>query len=376
MKRIISLVVTFCLLCSVCIAEEVTTTQDNYMTMEQAVDYALKHNSTIVDLEKTVKDQKELYDDAKDKYRKWKNKVRSGGYSFEDENEYLTCWGYMMKISGLQYNSFLSGREGAKQKIEDAVKNMIYSIFELEDNIELLNKSILKQENDVQIAEVKFSLNMITKNDLESVKSTLETSRLQLEGIKKSLETLKISLKQIMGFNVTEELLIKRPEYVERELTVEDLEKTIEDSLATNSSILSSKIQYQQKENQYILATKTSFMLRDDKKKAKDDYSDAEFRLNNDINSIKENLRILYNQVKNKESEVKIAKEDLDRAKAQYEQAKVMFEVGLISKNSYFGSELAVISAENSYKSKVKESILLNDRFNIAIKVGDVVGNM
>lgn len=376
MKRIISLVVTFCLLCSVCIAEEVTTTQDNYMTMEQAVEYALKHNSTIVDLEKTVKDQKELYDDAKDEYRKWKNKVRSGGYSFEDENEYLTCWGYMMKISELQYNSFLSGREGAKQKIEYSVKNMIYSIFELEDNIELLNKSILKQENDVQIAEVKFSLNMITKNDLESVKSTLETSRLQLESIKKSLETLKISLKQIMGFNVTEELLIKRPEYVEKELTVEDLEKTIEDSLETNNSVLSAKLQYQQKENQYILATKTGFMLRDDKKKAKDNYSDAEFRLNNDINSVKENLRILYNQVKDKESEVKIAKEELDRAKTQYEQAKVMFEVGLISKNSYLGSELAVMNAENAYKSKVKESTLLNDRFNIAIKVGDVIGNM
>ena len=376
MKRIISLVVTFCLLCSVCIAEEVTTTQDNYMTMEQAVEYALKHNSTIVDLEKTVKDQKELYDDAKDEYRKWKNKVRSGGYSFEDENEYLTCWGYMMKISELQYNSFLSGREGAKQKIEYSVKNMIYSIFELEDNIELLNKSILKQENDVQIAEVKFSLNMITKNDLESVKSTLETSRLQLESIKKSLETLKISLKQIMGFNVTEELLIKRPEYVERELTVEDLEKTIEDSLETNNSVLSAKLKYQQKENQYILATKTSFMLRDDKKKAKDDYSDAEFRLNNDINYIKENLRILYNQVKDKESEVKIAKEELNRARTQYEQAKVMFKVGLISKNSYLGSELSVMNAENSYKSKVKETTLLNDRFNIAIKVGDVVGNM
>lgn len=376
MKRIISLVVTFCLLCSVCIAEEVTTTQDNYMTMEQAVDYALKHNSTIVDLEKTVKDQKELYDDAKDEYRKWKNKVRSGGYSFEDENEYLTCWGYMMKISELQYNSFLSGREGAKQKIEYSVKNMIYSIFELEDNIELLNKSILKQENDVQIAEVKFSLNMITKNDLESVKSTLETSRLQLESIKKSLETLKISLKKIMGFNITEELLIKRPEYVERELTVEDLEKTIEDSLETNNSVLSAKLQYQQKENQYILATKTSFMLRDDKKKAKDDYSDAEFRLNNDINYIKENLRILYNQVKDKESEVKIAKEELNRARTQYEQAKVMFKVGLISKNSYLGSELSVMNAENSYKSKVKETTLLNDRFNIAIKVGDVVGNM
>ena len=179
-----------------------------------------------------------------------------------------------------------------------------------------------------------------------------------------------------MGFGVTDELLIERPEYVEKELDVEDLEKTIEASLATNSSVLSSKLQYQQKENQYILATKTSFMLRDDKKKAKDNYSDAEFRLNNDIDSVKENLRILYNQVKDKESEVKIAKEELARAKTQYDQAKVMYEVGLISKNSYLGYELAVMSSENSYKSKVKESILLNDRFNIAIKVGDVVGNM
>lgn len=376
MKRIISFVLTFSLLCSFCIAQEVTTTQNDSMTIDQAVEYAMKHNSAIVDVEKNVKDQQELYDDARDEYRKWKNKVRSGGYSFEDENEYLTCWGYMFKISELQYNSFQTTREATKQKVEYSVKSMIYSMFELEDSIELLNKSIIKQENDLQIAEVKFDLNMITKNDLESTRSTLETSRLQLESVKKSLETLKVSLKQLMGFGVTDELLIERPEYVEKELNVEDLEKTIEASLATNSSVLSSKLQYQQKENQYILATKTSFMLRDDKKKAKDNYSDAEFRLNNDIDSVKENLRILYNQVKDKESEVKIAKEELARAKTQYDQAKVMYEVGLISKNSYLGYELAVMSSENSYKSKVKESILLNDRFNIAIKVGDVVGNM
>lgn len=376
MKRIISFVLAFSLLCSFCIAQEVTTTQNDSMTIDQAVEYAMKHNSAIVDVEKNVKDQQELYDDARDEYRKWKNKVRSGGYSFEDENEYLTCWGYMFKISELQYNSFQTTREATKQKVEYSVKSMIYSMFELEDSIELLNKSIIKQENDLQIAEVKFDLNMITKNDLESTRSTLETSRLQLESVKKSLETLKVSLKQLMGFGVTDELLIERPEYVEKELDVEDLEKTIEASLATNSSVLSSKLQYQQKENQYILATKTSFMLRDDKKKAKDNYSDAEFRLNNDIDSVKENLRILYNQVKDKESEVKIAKEELARAKTQYDQAKVMYEVGLISKNSYLGYELAVMSSENSYKSKVKESILLNDRFNIAIKVGDVVGNM
>ncbi len=376
MKRILSFVTAFCLLCSVCIAEEVNASEDKYMSMDEAVSYALSHNSSIIDLERTSKDQKEAYDDAKDDYRKWQNKIRSGGYSYEDENEYLTCWGHMLEVSKLQYDSFLSGLEGAKLQVEYSVKNMIYSIFELEDTIELLTKTIEKQENDVQISEVKFSLNMITKTELESAKSTLETSRLQLETIKKNLESLKISLKQVMGIDVSGELLLERPKYIASELTVEDLDKTIENSLSTNSSVLSSKMQYKQKENQYILATKTSFMLKDDKKKAKDNFSDAEFRLNNDINSVKENLRILYNQVKDKENEIKIASEELERAKVQFEQAKVMYEVGLISKNSYLGSDLALMNAESTYKTKIKEGNLLNDRFSIAIKVGDVIGKL
>lgn len=375
MKRILSFVTAVSLICSVCIAEEVTV-ENKAMNLDEAISYAIGHNSSIIDLERTSKDQKEAYDDAKDDYRKWQNKVRSGGYSYEDENEYLTCWGYMLELAKLQYDSFLSGKEGTKLGVEYSVKNMVYSIFELEDTIELLTKTIEKQENDVQIAEVKFSLNMITKTDLESTKSALETSRLQLETVKKSLESLKISLKQVMGLDVSSELILERPEYITTELIVDDLDKTIEDSLENNSSVLSSKMQYRQKENQYILATKTSFMLKDDKKKAKDNFSDAEFRLNNEINSVKENLRILYSQVKDKENEIKIASEELERAKIQFEQAKVMYDVGLISKNSYLSYELAVMNAESTYKSKAKEGILLNNRFDIAIKVGDIVGNL
>ena len=371
MKKVFCLLMAFVLFSTCCFADE--TKEQVEMTLEEAIDYALKNNSTIIDIEKNVKDQEELLDDARMDYFKWKNKIRRGSYSFENETEYLTCFGYMYELSKLQHDKFLANRNGAKLQVEYSVKNMIYSIFDTKDAISLLEKSIKKQENDVEIAEVKYKLNMITENELSNTKSTLETTKLNLKNAKEGLKSLEISLKQVMGFDVNEELLLKRPEYSMDELIVEDLSKTIEDSMATNSSIISAKIQYKQKENNYILATKTSFMLKDEKKDAKDNYKDAEFRLNNEINSVKENLSILYNQVKDKEKEINIAKDELDRAKNQFEQAKVMYEVGLISKNSYLGYEIAVINSENTYNSKVKDGILLKDRFNIAISVGDII---
>ncbi len=374
MRKIISAFLSLCILTSVCAADlEATNVESGVFTLEEAIEYAIKNNSSLIDMEKNTDTQEELYDDAKTEYRKWKNQTKNGGYSFEESIEYLNCWGYSLELAKLQYESFLSNKNAAKFQVEYSVKSMIYNIFELEDSISLLEKTIEKQENDVKIAEVKYRLNMITETELDSAKTTLDSSKLQLESIKQSLASVKISIKQLMGYDVLKEISFEKPEYEVEELEIEDLESTINSSLETNVSALSSKIQYKQKENNYILATKTSFFSKDEKKDAKKDYSDAEFRLNNEINSIKENMVILYNQVKEKEKETDIAKEELDSADSQFEQAKTMYEVGLISKNTYDGYELSFINAENTYKSKIKEEILLKNRWEIAISVGDII---
>lgn len=374
MKRIFCLVIALVLSFNFCLANvDSEVNEPVSMTLEEAIEYALVNNSSIIDLERSTKDQKELYDDAKTEYIRWKNEIRSGGYSFENEAEYLTSTGDILELSKLQYDSFMLGKEGAKLQVSYSVKNLIYSIFELKDNINLLEKNIIKQENDVEIANVKFMLNMITENELKNTKATLDTLRLNFNSAKDSLSSLEISLKQVMGFDVNKELVIKRPEYLVEELVVEDIDKVIDESLETNTSAISAKMQYKQKENNYILATKTSFLLKDEKKDAKRNFEDAEFRLNNEISSIKENLKLLYNQVKDVENGIKISKDEFERAKVQFEQAKVMYDVGLISKNSYLAYELSVINAEKSNNSKVKEGILLKDRFNIAISVGDII---
>lgn len=374
MKRFFCLIMTFVLCMNFCFANEVSEVKEPVtMTFDEAIEYALINNSSIIDMEKDTKDQKELLDDAKKEYTRWKNEIKSGGYSFENEAEYLASTGDMLELSKLQYDSFMLGKEGAKLQVSYSVKNLVYSIFELNDNIDLLEKSIAKQENDVEIANVKFALNMITENDVSNAKSTLENSRLSLNSAKDTLIGLEVSLKQIMGFDVNDELVIERPEYLLEELVVEDVDKIIDDSLATNTSVISAKMQYKQKENNYILATKTSFLLKDEKKDAKRDFEDAEFRLNNEVSSIKKNLKILYNQVKDAENGINISKDEFERAKTQFEQAKVMYDVGLISRNSYLAYEISYMNAENSYKSKVKDGMLLKDRFNIAISVGDII---
>jgi len=362
---------------SICFAENmimnVEDTNEVTMTLDEAVEYALSHNSNVVDISRMKKDQEELYDDAKDTYRVWKDRVKNGGYSFETPQEYLTCWGYSLEIAELSYESFLATKGTAEETVGYSVKKIVYSIDELEKSVELLEKTIKKQENDVRIAEVKSSLNMITSLDVETAKQTLTSTKLQLESLNSALVSLKTNLKSLMGFDVEKELIITLPDAEFTILEVEELAKVIDDSLETNGKAITAKINYKQKEFNNILATKTHFFTRDEIKDAKKAFSDAELRLNNEINVIKDNLFSLYTKIKTSEESTILSKSEYEQLQIKYNQMKVMHELGMITTHDFNSYELALINAKNTYESSLHENILLNARWNIALKVGDVL---
>lgn len=354
------------------VIEENTST---IMTLEEAIDYALEHNSSIIDVARTEEDQEDAYDDAKRTYQIWKNKLRfDGGYSFETAADFLDCWGHSYELAELQYESFLASKESAERTIAYNVMNLAYAIDEINKSIPLLEKTIEKQENDVEIAEVKVSLNMITQNDLDTAKSTLKSTKLQLESLKSTLTSLEINLKSLMGFDILEKLEITLPEYELKHLEVEDLKETIENSLETNSSAIMANIAFKQKEQQYLLATQTHFLeTKEAIKDAKELFSDAEIRLNNSINSVKENLLLLYQEVKRNETETLLAKEDYEQLQRQYKQMEVMYELDMITKNDFNAFEIALMNAQNTYEKALHQNSLLNKRWEIALAVGDVV---
>lgn len=354
--------------------EVVAEEEKTVMTLDEAIDYALKHNSNVVDIGRKVKDQEEAYDDAKKTYRSWQNKLRSGGYAFETPQEYFDCWGHSLEMAELAYKSFLAGKGTAEQTVAYNVKKIAYSIDELEENIELLKKNVIKQENDVKIAKVKNSLNMVTILDVTSAELALSSTKLQLESLNTTLDSLRVNLKNLMGYDIEKDLTIELPEQEMTLLEVENLAEIIENSLETNGDAVTAKISYKQKEMNNILATETKWLeTRDDVRDAKREFSDAEARLNNSLSYIKENLYSLYSQVKSSEESTIIAKQEYDQLKIKYNQMKVMCELGMVTKHDFNSYEIALLNAKNTYEAKLHENILLNDRWNIAITIGDVI---
>lgn len=357
--------------------EEVVSTIDVdsniTMTLDEAVEFALKNNANVVDIKKMVSNQEDAYQDAADTYRSWKNKIRNGGYAFESELDYLNCWGYSFELAELSYKSFLATKGTAEETVGYTVKQLAYTIDELGKTIELLEKTILKQERDVKIAEVKSTLNMITSLEVEAAKQTLNSTKLQLESLKPTLGTVKTTLKNLMGIDVTKDLTITLPEAEFKILEVPNLTETIENSLETNGEAITAKLAYKQKEINNILATKTNFWTREEKKDAKKDFSDAELRLNNSLNVIKENLMSLYTEVKNSEESTILAKSEYEQLQIKYKQMQVMHELGMITTHDFNSYEIALINAKNTYESSLQKNILLNERWNIALKVGDVL---
>lgn len=344
------------------------------MTLSEIVEYALKHNPNVVDIEKQVKDQKEAYDDARDTYRSWQNELRSGGYSFETPQEYFDCYGHSLELAELAYKSFLAGKGTAEQTVAYNVRKLAYSIDELEKNIELLEKTVIKQENDLRIAKVKNSLNMITILDVTSAQITLSSTKLQLESLKTTLKSLHVNLKNLMGYDIEKELTVMLPADEMVILNVENLAETIEKSLETNGDAVTAKISFKQKEMNNILATETKwFETSEERREAKKDFSDAEARLNNSLSYIKGNLYSLYNQVKSSEESAIIKKQEYDQLKTKYNQMKVMSELGMVTKHDFNSYEIALINARNTYEAELHKNILLNERWNIAILVGDVI---
>lgn len=344
------------------------------MTIDEAVAYALKHNPNVVDIGKKDKDQKKAYDDARAVYRFWQYKMKGAGYAFESPQEYLDCYGHSLELAELAYKSFLATKGTAEQTVAYNVRKLAYSIDELEKNVELLEKNVVKQENDVKIAKVKNSLNMITILDVTSSQITLSSTKLQLESLKTTLNSLRVNLKNLMGYDISKELTVTIPEQEMKILNVENLSEIIDKSLDTNGEAVTAKISYKQKEINNILATKTNwFDTSEQKRDAKKEFSDAEARLNNSLNYIKENLYSLYNQVKFNEESVIIKKQEYDQLNIKYNQMKVMSELGMVTKHDFNAYEIALLNARNTYEAELHKNILLNERWNIAVLIGDVI---
>lgn len=376
LKRILSLFLCFALLLNnFSLAEESEETNRVVMTLEEAVEYAMKNNIALIDadFDDLLEDQEELYNNAKVTYLAWKNRIKSGGFAYDAPADYLNRYGHGLEMSELTYNSFLSTKGGTEETIGYTVKQLSYSVDELKKSINLLEKTILKQEMDVKIAEVKSSLNMITALDVETAKQTLTSTKLQLDSLESALVSLETGLKNFMGLDVSKELEIELPEDEFTILQVENLAKTIEESLKTNKDAIDAKISYKQKEMNNIVATETYFLDRDSIRAAKEAFSDAEFRLNNEISIIKENLISLYNKVKINEESTILAKNEYEQLQIKYKQMQVMYELGMITKHDFNSYEIALINAKNTYEAALHENALLNDRWEIALKYGDVL---
>lgn len=371
MLVVLSIVTAF----SFCLAEEKTV-----MTLDEAINYAMSNNANVVDLKRMEKDQENTYKKAEKAYRVWQGKQ---GYAFEEYDpvyypkyDYLEYHGYYLDLAKLGYEKFLASQDTAESTVKYSVMKMAYTIDELENTIKCLEKSIKKQENDVKVYELKVKLNMATQLDLDSAKSTLKSSKSQLETLKSTLDTMKISIKSLMGFDVLQPLEIVLPENEFVVLEIEELNTEIQNSLDTNTKVIDAKLEYKQKEINNVLATTFQLSTEDEIKDAKKAFSDAELRLNNSINATKENLLILYRQVKNSENDVIVAREEYEQLQQKYVQMQKMYELNMVTRNDYEAYQVALLNAENTYNTAIHNNILLNKRWEIAMLVGDVVANI
>lgn len=318
------------------------------INLDEGIDLAIKNNSSL----KSLADKVDLARSDKERIASSFNQSRPG----TDDDFYLTDSYTARTLTNI--DSLTSQIEDAKYKVvmtelscETAVLNSFINIKNDENNLVLAQASYKLQQIELENAQAKHKLGVISDSDLTTVENTMEQSKKNIERLELTIKSDYVNLRNLLGLKVDEEFDIEYDSTFEPYELIGDLETYINGKVSTDpylkgleSAAKSSKFQlniflsdgevgsYEAKENSYKEAERT---LAEQKKQ------------------MSAKIRATYNQLVQLEATNDELISALKEAENNLGVAKAQLEVGNITKLDYQKSEMAVTKAKSDIQKNI-----------------------
>jgi outer membrane protein TolC len=378
MKKIIGMILTLTFLLGInTYAEEQKAAPKKIeMTLEQAMKYALEHNKLIKDKKDDVTDADENYYNAQMRTSSIAStsiKTNFGDSGMAAEAEYAYYKGYTLENVKNALEQAKKLEELQEQVTSYNIQKNAFAIEESKCDLNYLIKNKKKLEKDLSIAQTKFKLQMINKNQLDQVTAAVYQMDTRIKLINDILKIRNNALKGYVGVDRNVELTIILPKTGFKEVTGVDIEAA--ESKAATSRIdaiyltdglealeMDYKV-YDYFKNQ--IAFDTYKTKRDNYNKAKDNYE-------NDMNDIKQKVEYVYEALLTSEKQYLDAIDSYKIALTTNKIDKKKLSLGMISKVDFTTSSLALLKTEIDLKKALNENILANIRFQASYTVGEI----
>lgn len=338
--------------------EEIQAQTIPELTVEMALEKALKHSPDLQDLE----DSLELLKDNDEKIYDRVGSVNVPNYEhtrwLSDETHALISTVFQIE-QGLKQAKI--GKELQKMVLEVTVKTYFTTIISIEDGLELARANADMQQKLYEQGYTKYRLGMLSKYNLEQLKVTAQQAKDTVTKTESSLEQMYNTFNNLIGEKTEErfdfvydvtftpyEMDLPMDQYIRNKMS-EDLMLQMQELTVENAKFARNLRNYTNAQDTYASDKLTYEQQKRALNTAK---ADKEVAIQN-----------AYLKIKALETDYSTAQSNLAKAEADLRVAKLSYQTGAVTKMAVAGAEMGVVSAQNALKSVVYEHNMLIYQF-------------
>lgn len=345
-------------------------------TYDEALQMAVDKSSSLKDIEDSVDYLDEARDDIGDllwsldqqgsqlnsnlfDLSEQTNEVLAAQLAVQDNIESTIEAARNLKNIEIQKQMIDVNEQMVRDGVELALKSYINNIKNTQRQIELLDANVELGKQNIENLELKNKLGYESDYNLESAKTTQMQNESSLEVLKLNLQTQKQALNNLLGLDANQDV------YVESDVTFDALEDID----------LEQYILRQREIDPSIKTLQSNVTLAEYKERTNAAYdSESEISVRNELNTAKRNLedgkdtleqniRTAYNNIKQLEENNKSLLRAVEQAKDDYNSVVASYNAGMATEYEVNQAKLGILSAEKDVEDNAASYDLLTFTF-------------
>ena len=298
------------------------------------MDYALE-NSAAIKLSYTAVDKAEVgYREAKSAYDKADD---AGGLSREERmlmssqmlfENYKLTEGFYKEMADMGRTLAKKGREQTIETVKMAVQNAYFNLLFVKEKAQIQKSILDSAKKDMDIANKKYELGMVSQVDVLSSEAALESAKLGYNTALRDLEY------QVMSFNKTLGLPLKTEVTLTDSLAFEeppeaDLEERVTLALQNRYEVIAAKEQYRVNELNHKLTLgwypENTFATR----QARYDMENSHHKLVSAEQDVELSVRKAYMDMQSAYESIRVLGKNVERLEKAYDIARLRYDTGM-----------------------------------------------
>lgn len=317
--------------------------EDVELTLDQAIEMALKHSNEMKQIEYDIERGEEVRESAADKVKF----IPSGAGSDSQAASAFTA--LVATDLGLQMTK--KGKSLEEDKIVLNVFNKYTEVLNTTETLELAKLQQDKAKQDWQVTLLSHDVGVISWSQLKLAESGHKSANISYELAQKDVDKAYLEFNTLIGLKPQDRsLLTDEIEFVPIE--VEDLDHAIVRIMDGNPAIWLAEQQVDLKNIELSLYN-WGDPVREPYGAKIIDVEKAELSAIDVKREMRSGLRNIYQEILQLEDNYRLAEQGLKVAEEDYKIKKIQYDVGVISKQDYLNSEMALAEAENDFNKLV-----------------------